>query len=38
MISKSNAEKYCAEDISLIENYKDAINDKFYKWHCHHRL
>lgn len=38
MISKSNTEKYCAEDISLIENYKDAINDKFYKWHCHHRL
>ena len=37
MISKSNAEKYCAEDISLIENYKEAVSSKEL-YHCHHRL
>ena len=29
--------KYCKEDISLIENYDKAINDKEI-WDCHHRL
>ena len=37
MISKANAEKYCAEDISLIENYKEAVSSKEL-YHCHHRL
>ena len=30
--------KYCCEDLSLIENYEQAINDKENKWDCHHRL
>lgn len=29
---------YCKEDISLIENYDKAINDKEHIWECHHRL
>lgn len=29
--------KFCCEDISLIENYKQAIADKTQVWHCHHR-
>lgn len=29
--------KYCDGDISLIENYKEAVNSK-EKWDCHHRL
>ena len=29
--------KYCKEDISLIENYNDAIADKEQTWDCHHR-
>lgn len=29
--------KYCKGDISLIENYKEAVNSK-EKWDCHHRL
>lgn len=37
MISKANAEKYCAEDISLIENYNEAVSSKEL-YHCHHRL
>lgn len=36
MISK--CENYCCEDVSLIENYDKAINDKNIIWHCHHRL
>ena len=28
--------KYCCEDISLIENYKQAVIDD-ETWHCHHR-
>lgn len=28
----------CCEDISLIENYEQAINDKINKYVCHHRL
>ena len=30
--------KYCCEDISLIENYNEAINDSKNKWELHHRL
>lgn len=28
---------YCSEDISHIENYQDAVNDKEQMWECHHR-
>ena len=38
MISIKAAKAYCNEDISKIENYDKAINDKTQKWHCHHRL
>ena len=37
MINEYNAKKFCCEDISLIENYEKAINDKSQSWHCHHR-
>lgn len=30
--------KYCCEDISLIENYEKAKNDTTQTYHCHHRL
>lgn len=36
MISKY--ENYCNGDISKIENYYDAINDKENIWHCHRKL
>jgi hypothetical protein len=36
MISEYRAKKYCADDISLIENYDKAINDSAI-WDCHHR-
>lgn len=37
MICIKNAKRYCKEDISLIENYDKAINDKEHNWECHHR-
>lgn len=37
MIGKNWIKKYCCEDISLIENYDEAINDKTQIWHCHHK-
>ena len=37
MISENQVKKYCREDISLIENYDKAINDKTQTWDCHHR-
>lgn len=37
MISK-NAFIFCEDDISLIENYEQAINDTTQTWDCHHRL
>ena len=37
MIQESNAKKYCCEDISLIENYHQAIADKEKTWDIHHR-
>lgn len=37
MIKEHNAEKYCCEDISLIENYSAAVADKTQTWDCHHR-
>ena len=29
---------YCCEDISLIENYEKALNDRTQTWICHHKL
>ena len=37
MISKRTIKKYCCEDISLIENYNEAVNDTTQIWDCHHR-
>ena len=39
MISKHGRMKmYCRDDLSKIENYEQAINDKENMWVCHHRL
>ena len=40
MINKrvDRIKKYCCEDISLIENYNEAINDKEQTWEIHHKL
>lgn len=38
MLSFKQAEKYCIDDISLIENYEKAISDVSQIWECHHRL
>lgn len=38
MINEKGAKNFCCEDISLIENYKEAVNDKTETWHCHHKL
>lgn len=37
MISVKQAKKYCCEDISLIENYNEAVNSG-ENWSCHHKL
>lgn len=37
MINTAQANKYCKEDISLIENYQIAVNDNTQTWVCHHR-
>lgn len=37
MISIDKVKLYCCEDISLIENYEEAINSSD-KWECHHKL
>ena len=37
MINEYCAKRYCSEDISLIENYHQAIADKERKWEIHHR-
>lgn len=37
MIYLEQVKRYCREDPSLIENYKDAIAST-ERWHCHHRL
>lgn len=29
--------KFCNGDVSKIENYDNAIADRFVSWHCHHR-
>ena len=39
MISKHGRMKmYCKDDLSKIENYHEAVNDKENIWHLHHRL
>ena len=37
MINEKKAKIYCFEDISLIENYQEAIADKEKTWDIHHR-
>lgn len=38
MINFKQAKKVCCEEISLIENYEQAIQDKDKTWDIHHRL
>ena len=37
MINEMNANAFCKEDISKIENYDKAINDTTQTWDCHHK-
>ena len=37
MINEIHSKRYCSDDISLIENYHQAIADKERKWEIHHR-
>ena len=37
MINEKYAKSYCSEDISLIENYNQAISDQIRMWEIHHR-
>lgn len=37
MINENSAKCYCSEDISLIENYHEAIADQTKIWDIHHR-
>ena len=37
MINEKWAKCYCLEDISLIENYQEAISDQTNMWNIHHR-
>ena len=37
MINENNAKLYCSEDVSLIENYNEAISDEEKMWEIHHR-
>ena len=37
MIRVKQAKRFCCEDISLIENYAEALNDRTQTWVCHHR-
>lgn len=32
------AKLFCSDDISNIENYTEALNDKDHVWDCHHKL
>ena len=38
MINEKYAKSYCSEDISLIENYHEAISDEERRWEIHHRI
>ena len=37
MINETYAKRYCSEDVSLIENYHEAIADQTRTWDTHHR-
>ena len=37
MINETCAKWYCSEDISLIENYQQALSDEERTWEIHHR-
>lgn len=37
MINLYNVSNYCKDDLSLIENYEEAVNS-LEQWDCHHRL
>lgn len=37
MINEYNAKRFCSDDISLIENYHEAIADEERMWDTHHR-
>lgn len=37
MINAYKAQRYCSDDISLIENYHEAISDQTKMWDIHHR-
>ena len=37
MISERSAKRFCSEDMSLIENYHQAIADQTRTWDIHHR-
>ena len=37
MINAYKAKRYCSEDVSLIENYHQAISDEERTWDIHHR-
>lgn len=37
MISNYSAKRLCSEDVSLIENYQEAISDQTKVWDIHHR-
>lgn len=38
MICITRVKRFCNQDISQIENYDKAINDRTQTWQCHHRL
>ena len=38
MFSINTAKQFCKDDISKIENYEQALNDKEHHYVCHHRL
>ena len=37
MISEHSAKLFCSEDVSLIENYQQALSDEERMWEIHHR-
>ena len=37
MINEYYAKRFCSEEISLIENYQEAISDQTKTWDTHHR-
>lgn len=37
MINENCVKNFCKEEISKIDNFDKALNDKTQTWHCHHR-